>query len=210
MTDLTDIIVPPYHVQSTALELRNGFPYFAHHESVSSLWAQKWRSPCQHGIYPFSDGNVVDFDPIFQELIKLSGDSSDILFRPDDYASAFFPAAEQLVKSAAKAEEEGETAKARDLYLRAAAVYRTARFPNQSLKTDAVGMGTRQSGVSQGRTVSQPGEYRGRDRLHSCRRVCGLSEHPDSGIPSRSKRRDARDWLAHTSVHLWSPCVQDG
>ena len=79
--------------------------------------AQKWRPLCEHGIYPFSDGNVLDFDPIFQELIEMSGDSSDILFRPDDYASAFFPAAEQLVKSAEKSEEEGDIEKARDLYL---------------------------------------------------------------------------------------------
>ena len=31
MTDMTDIIVPPYHAQSTELRLKNGFPYFAHH-----------------------------------------------------------------------------------------------------------------------------------------------------------------------------------
>jgi Esterase FrsA-like len=129
LTNITDIVAPPYHVQSTAIELRNGFPYFAHHNSISALWAQKWRPPCQHGIYPFSDGNVADFDPIFQELIKVSGDNSDILFRPDDYASAFFSTAERLVASAEQAEEEGETAKARDLYLRAATVYRIARFP---------------------------------------------------------------------------------
>lgn len=128
-TNIADIVAPPYHVQSTAVKLRNGFPYFSHHDSISALWAQKWRPPCQHGIYPFGDGNVGDFDPIFQELIKVSGDNSDILFRPDDYASAFFPTAEQLVRAAESAEEEGETANARDLYLRAAAVFRIARFP---------------------------------------------------------------------------------
>ena len=31
MRDMTDIIVPPYHAQSTELRLKNGFPYFAHH-----------------------------------------------------------------------------------------------------------------------------------------------------------------------------------
>jgi hypothetical protein len=157
MTDMTDIIVPPYHVQSTALKLKNGFPYFAHHDSISSLWAQKWRPPCEHGIYPFSDGNVLDFDPIFQELIEMSGDSSDILFRPDDYASAFFPAAEQLVKSAEKSEEEGDIEKARDLYLRAAAVYRIARFPiNRSQLTQLAWERGKAAYLKGGRYLSPP------------------------------------------------------
>ena len=157
MTDMRDITVPPYHVQSTALRLKNGFPYFAHHESISSLWAQKWRPLCEHGIYPFSDGNVLDFDPIFQELIKLSGDSSDILFRPDDYASAFFPAAEQLVKSAEKSEEEGDIEKARDLYLRAAAVYRIARFPiNRSQLTQLAWERGKAAYLKGGRYLSPP------------------------------------------------------
>ena len=34
----TPIIAPPYHVQSTAAELRSGFPYFSYHDSVSALW----------------------------------------------------------------------------------------------------------------------------------------------------------------------------
>jgi hypothetical protein len=118
MKGTTDIVVPPFHVQSTAVVLKNGFPYFTHHDNISSLWAQKWRPPCQHGIYPFGDGNVADFDPIFQELIKISGDKSDILFQPDDYAAAFFPTAEQLFASAEQSEREGEIANARDLYLR--------------------------------------------------------------------------------------------
>jgi len=72
---MRDITVPPYHVQSTALRLKNGFPYFAHHESISSLWAQKWRPLCEHGIYPFSDGNVLDFDPILGIPAKANTDS---------------------------------------------------------------------------------------------------------------------------------------
>ncbi len=125
----TLIIAPPYHVQSTAAELRSGFPYFSYHESVSALWAKKWRMPCQHGIYPFTDGKVEDFDPIFAELIKVSGDNPEFLYRPDEYAKPFFPVAEKLVSLAGQAEGEGDTAKALDLYLRAAAVYRIARFP---------------------------------------------------------------------------------
>ena len=88
MTSSTSIIVPPYHVQSTAADLRDGFPYFAYHDSISALWSTRWRTPCQHGIYPFTDANVDDFDPIFAELIRLSGDQSAFLYRPDDYAEA--------------------------------------------------------------------------------------------------------------------------
>ncbi len=129
MAKPTTIVAPPYHVQSTAAELRSGFPYFSYHDSVSKLWANKWRPLCQHGIYPSTDGNVEDFDPIFAELVKLSGDRSDILFRPDEYARPFFPIAENLVLLAGQAEERSDSTNARDLYLRAAAVYRIARFP---------------------------------------------------------------------------------
>ncbi len=129
MTRTTSIVAPPYHVQSTAAELRDGFPYFSYHDSVSKLWADKWRTPCAHGIYPFTDANVEDFDPIFAELVKISNDHSDLLYRPDDYAQPFFSVAEGLMSRAEQAEAGGEAAKALDLYLRAAAVYRIARFP---------------------------------------------------------------------------------
>ncbi len=129
MTPTTSIIAPPYHVQTTATELRSGFPYFSHHNSVSALWAQKWRTPCRLGIYPFTDADVEDFDPVFDELVKASDDEPSILSRPDDYAEPFFPVAESLAAAAQQAEGQGETSTARDLYLRAAAVYRIARFP---------------------------------------------------------------------------------
>ena len=129
MTAIGNIVAPPYHVQSTAKELRDGFPYFAWHESVSALWAQKWRTLCAGGIYPFTDGNVADFDPVFAELIALSGDDPAILHRPDDYARPFLPVAERLVEQAEDAAARGDNDAARDLFLRAAAVYRMARFP---------------------------------------------------------------------------------
>ncbi|MTD55570.1 alpha/beta hydrolase family protein [Amycolatopsis pithecellobii] len=125
----TGIIAPPYHVQSTAGTVRDGFPYFAHHDSVSALWSHKWRAPCAAGIYPFTDGRVADFDPIFAELSKISADDPGILYRPDDYAKPFFPVADQLVAAAEEALSNGGRAEARDLFLRAAAVYRIARFP---------------------------------------------------------------------------------
>ena len=124
-----DIIVPPYHVQSSAVELHSGFPYFAHHDSVSALWSGKWRGPCAAGIYPFTDANVADFDPIFAALIEISSDDPAILYRPDDYAEPFLPVAQSLVAQAEAAASDGDTDVARDRYLRAAAVYRIARFP---------------------------------------------------------------------------------
>jgi hypothetical protein len=95
---------------------------------VSALWSQKWRSPCAAGIYPFTDAKVEDFDPIFGKLSSVSNDDPGILYRPDDYAKPFFPVAQQLVAEA-EAVLPGNAAAARDFFLRAAAVYRIARFP---------------------------------------------------------------------------------
>jgi hypothetical protein len=120
---------PGYHVQSTGTVLRDGFPYFAHHDSVSALWSKKWRGPCAAGIYPFVDGDVEDFDPIFAELTKLSGDDPSLLGRPDDYAKPFLPVAERLVAQAEERLARGDRESARELFHRAAAVYRIARFP---------------------------------------------------------------------------------
>lgn len=120
---------PPYHVQSTATSVRSGFPLFTHHASVSALWSQKWRAACAAGIYPFTDAKVEDFDSVFAQLITVSGDDPGILSRPDDYAAPFLPVAGQLVADAEAAASKGETTAARDRFLRAAAVYRIARFP---------------------------------------------------------------------------------
>ena len=129
MTSETSLVAPAYHVQSTAETIRYGFPYFPHHESVSALWSKKWRMPCARGIYPFTDAAVEDFDPIFSQLVSQSGDQRDILHHPDEYAKPFLPVGERLTRMAAQAEGQGDAANARDLYLRAAAVYRIARFP---------------------------------------------------------------------------------
>ena len=118
-----------YHVQSTAEQLKDGFPFFAHHQSVSKLWAQKWRPPCSHGIYPFTDGDVSDFDQIFADLVNQSGDDPAILYRPDDYARPFLLVGEQLASQAADALAQSKTDHALNLYLRSAAVFRIARFP---------------------------------------------------------------------------------
>ena len=145
-----------FHVQSTAADLRDGFPYFSYHESVSALWSQKWRPPCAAGIYPFTDGNVDDFDPIFAELVTISGDDPAILHRPDDYAKPFLPVAHQLRTDADQALAKGDKAGARDLFLRAAAVFRIARFPiNRSpVSQDAWGKG--KAAYEQGGLLLEP------------------------------------------------------
>ena len=129
MTANVDTTALPYHVQSTAATLRGGFPYFMHHDSVCALWSEKWRAACARGIYPFTDANVEDFDPIFAELTRISTDDPSILYRPDDYARPFLPVARRLVAEAERAESTGRSGDARDRFLRAAAVYRIARFP---------------------------------------------------------------------------------
>lgn len=129
MTTARKINAPPYHVQSTAEQLRDGFPYFPFHDSVSALWAQKWRPACVGNFYPLYEGDVADFDPIFAALVEASGDDPAILLRPDDYASHFLPVGERLVVQADEALAAGRTDEARALFLRAGAVYRIARFP---------------------------------------------------------------------------------
>lgn len=139
MTEARTLFPLLKHVQTTAKEQQDGFPTFAHHESVSALWEKKWRRPCMAGIYPFVDAKVEDFDPIFKRLIELSGDDPAILSRPDDYAEPFFPVANDLTARAEQALADGDRDLARELFLRAAAVFRIARFPiNRSpLSNDA-------------------------------------------------------------------------
>ena len=136
MPSASSIVAPPYHVQSTAKVLRDGYPWFAFHESVSALWSGKWRPLCANGIYPFTDAQVGDFDPIFSELVELSGDDPVFLHRPDDYAAPFLPVGDRLADQAEHAAAQGRTDEARSLFLRSAAVYRIARFPiNRSPKS---------------------------------------------------------------------------
>lgn len=128
MVEVNKIVAPPYHVQSSGKDMHNGFPYFAYHDSVSALWSI-WRPACVSGSYPFFDSKVEDFDPIFAELIAVSGDNPGILHRPDDYAKPFLPVGRRLIARAEDAASRGQGDEARDLYLRAAAVFRMARFP---------------------------------------------------------------------------------
>ena len=123
------ILAPPFHVQQTALTQRNGFPYRDFHDSISALWSKMWRPACAGGSYPFMDAKAEDFDPVFADMISLAADDSKFLYQPDRYAQVFFPKAEELHRLAQQAEAHGDLTRARDLFLRAAAVYRIARFP---------------------------------------------------------------------------------
>ncbi|MCJ1394611.1 hypothetical protein MMC18_007491 [Xylographa bjoerkii] len=78
------------------------------------------------GVYPFMDAKLEDFEPVFAKLIELNL-SEPIDF--DQYAAPFFPVAEDLANQAQEEETSGDVTKASELYLRAAALYRIARFP---------------------------------------------------------------------------------
>ncbi|KAI0123249.1 Alpha/Beta hydrolase protein [Xylariales sp. AK1849] len=102
---------------------------FAFHRSISAMWNEKWKKLAHLGLYPFSDGKGEDFDRAFDDLVQATGDNADVLFNPDEYAKPFFPVAGSLMKQAHDAENAGHIDKARELFLRAGAVYRIARFP---------------------------------------------------------------------------------
>ncbi|KAK7975815.1 hypothetical protein PG989_014278 [Apiospora arundinis] len=97
-----------------------------HHQSFKALWETKWKPLCDMGVYPFMFGATKDFQPVVDEIIQKD------LKEPydwDEYAQCFFPKAEELVSAAITAEKEGNKPKASELYLRASALYRIARFP---------------------------------------------------------------------------------
>ncbi|KAK8085395.1 alpha/beta-hydrolase [Apiospora hydei] len=116
-----------------------------HHQSFKALWETKWKPrshlvsavngmigvqltywQCDMGVYPFMFGATKDFQPVVDEIIKRD------LKKPydwDEYAQCFFPKAEELVAEASSAEKDGDKPKASELYLRASALYRIARFP---------------------------------------------------------------------------------
>ncbi|PQE29039.1 pigment biosynthesis Ayg1 protein [Rutstroemia sp. NJR-2017a BBW] len=96
-----------------------------HHEGSKALWETKWKFPCTKSLYPFHDGKYEDFEPVFEHLIK--NDINDGY--GDAYTEAFFPIAEKLTKQGDEAMESNNRELASELYLRAACLYRIARFP---------------------------------------------------------------------------------
>lgn len=78
------------------------------------------------GVYPFMFSCLADFTPI-AEAITAAGLREP--YNWDEYASFFFPKAEELTATAEAALAAGEREKAAEYFLRASAVYRIARFP---------------------------------------------------------------------------------
>lgn len=105
---------------------------YPHLASMDALWNQKWKFPCERSLYPFHDGQYVDFAPIFEALIEKNINDG----YTDEYTQEFLPTCEKLVKEADQKADNGEKDEAINLYLRACAVYRIARFPyiNSDLK----------------------------------------------------------------------------
>ncbi|KAI0153083.1 alpha/beta-hydrolase [Xylariaceae sp. FL1272] len=95
-----------------------------HHDNIRALWETKWKFPCSKSVYPFHDGAYSDFEPIFSSLIASSVTSGSSA----EYTQAFFPAAKSLEEQGDALAQRGDTKAASDLYLRASAVLRIARF----------------------------------------------------------------------------------
>ncbi|CEL06550.1 Putative Conidial pigment biosynthesis protein Ayg1 (AFU_orthologue; AFUA_2G17550) [Aspergillus calidoustus] len=112
---------------------------YPHKGSIRILWETRWKIACERSVYPFHDGNIKDFEPIFEHLIKHNiNDASS-----DEYTKAFLPVADSLEQRASTALENGDSQAASELLLRAAVVYRISRFPyvgpkDTGLKRDAL------------------------------------------------------------------------
>ncbi|KAI4130155.1 MAG: hypothetical protein LQ338_001863 [Usnochroma carphineum] len=108
---------------------------YKHHESIKALWETKWRFPCSIAVYPFHDGKLEDFEPVFNRLIKLNINDG----YSDAYTEAFFPTCTALLDQAKTLSASNNHAEASSLYFRIAALYRIARFPflNSPIKRQA-------------------------------------------------------------------------
>ncbi|KAK3337528.1 Alpha/Beta hydrolase protein [Cercophora scortea] len=112
-----------------------------HHDGIQALWETKWKFPklssimmitptknhlqCTKSVYPFHDGQLEDFEPIFDHLIKNNINDGT----SPAYTEAFFPIAESLTAQGDAAAADDDQPAATALYLRACTVYRIARFP---------------------------------------------------------------------------------
>ncbi|KAF8851754.1 alpha/beta-hydrolase [Acephala macrosclerotiorum] len=95
-----------------------------HHQGMKQLWETKWRFPCTISVYPFHDGKFEDFEPVFLEMIEKNINDGT----SPSYTKSFFPIAASLTKQGDELVST-DPAAASDLYLRAACLYRIARFP---------------------------------------------------------------------------------
>ncbi|KAJ5958191.1 uncharacterized protein N7479_005341 [Penicillium vulpinum] len=104
---------------------------YPHQGSIKVLWESKWKFCASKSIYPFHDGSLEDFEPIFQKLIAENINDANA----DAYTEAFLPTATALEKEAAAALNNGQLDRAADLYRRAAVILRISRFPYVSPST---------------------------------------------------------------------------
>ncbi|KAI0521374.1 Alpha/Beta hydrolase protein [Xylaria bambusicola] len=94
-----------------------------HHQSFEALWETKWKPLCDMGVYPFMYGTSQDFEPVVKSIIAAGLKPP---YNWDEYASHFFAKAAELVSQAEASQERDE---ASELFMRASALYRIARFP---------------------------------------------------------------------------------
>ena len=102
---------------------------YPHLSGVEALWQTKWSLPAKLSVYPFHDGKLEDFAPIFEALIR---DGVNDAYA-DEYTEYFLPVARKLVEEAdgcAKEGDNGGKGRAVELYKRAACVLRISRFPS--------------------------------------------------------------------------------
>ncbi|KAF2765015.1 alpha/beta-hydrolase [Teratosphaeria nubilosa] len=108
---------------------------YPHLESIDALWFKKWKFPCERSLYPFHDGKYEDFAPIFETLIEKQIHDG----YSEEYTGEFLPTCEKLIQKADQLASSDKKHEAIDVYLRACAVYRIARFPyiNSQVKKEA-------------------------------------------------------------------------
>ncbi|CRG87414.1 hypothetical protein PISL3812_04431 [Talaromyces islandicus] len=98
---------------------------YPHKNSIKGLWESKWKFACSKSIYPFHDGALEDFEPIFEKLIAENINDA----YTDEYTNAFLPVASALEAKGQEAMQNGNIKKGAEYYRRAAVVYRISRFP---------------------------------------------------------------------------------
>ncbi|KAA8574669.1 hypothetical protein EYC84_003919 [Monilinia fructicola] len=97
---------------------------FPHHEGAKALWDTKWKFPCMKSVYPFHDVCLICPASAINDRQNNINDGYG-----DAYTEAFFPIAEKLTRQGDEAASLSNQTVASEFYLRAACVYRIARFP---------------------------------------------------------------------------------
>ena len=191
------------HVQRTARELRDGFPYFSHYDSISALRSAKWYASCAAGNYLSTDGTVEDFDPVFAVLVEVSGDDPSLFGMPESCAGPFLFAAGGSVTRADEAASEGRLDEERELY--------GGPLPGQTVDVDTDGDMLRTGGPPKELRVRaldaarelhvSDGRRARRHRATRCRVV---------HRPGRRRGRLWRDRAAGRARHQSSGCRPEG